>query len=192
MVLIQAGGEYGDDDLVRNRLAGGMTKASKTPTGSDVRRRQTLPVSRLLQKLLTPAARRHGFAETAVLADWPEIVGVDMAKRCQPLKITRQRGKNEPGTLVIQASPIMALELQHASPQIIDRINTYFGFRAIHRLRLIASGVRQPPPTRSKPQLPLSASQRDFIHETAAGIEAEPLRKALAALGAAVMTKVRS
>lgn len=166
-----------------------MTKTTQPQSGFYTRQRQTVPVARLLQRVLTPAARRHGFAETAVLADWPAIVGPMMAKRCQPIKISRGRGKSAPGTLVVMASPVMALELQHAAPQIVDRVNTYFGYRAIAKLHLIGGRVQTSPVIKPKKTIPLSDDQNEFIAETASAIESDPLRNALAALGKAVMTK---
>lgn len=166
--------------------------SSARPAGSEIRRRQTVPVARLLQRLLTPAARKQGFAETAVLADWPEIVGKDMANRCQPIKITRQRRKNEPGTLVVGAAPVMALELQHTAPQIIERINTYFGFKAICRLQL-KSTHRRAMPQRKPVEKPvtLTSSQQAFIDRTASDIHDQTLRQALEKLGTTVLTKAR-
>lgn len=169
-------------------ISGAMTKASTTPSGGTKRQRQTVPVARLLQRLLTPAARRQGFAETAVIADWPEIVGSELAKRCQPLKVSRGRGPRG-GTLVVQAPPVMTLELQHSAPQIIERINTYFGFSAIVKMRLVAGPMPRAKAVAAKSAKTLSAKQAQTLSDATAEIEMQGLKQALEALGHAVMLR---
>ncbi|MEL6289347.1 MAG: DciA family protein, partial [Pseudomonadota bacterium] len=41
------------------------------------------------------------------------------------------------GTLVLRVDGPLALELQHRSAQLIERINRYFGYRAIAALRIL-------------------------------------------------------
>lgn len=169
-----------------------MTDVSQPNSDFSKRKRQTVSVGRLLQHALTPAARRHGFAETAVLADWASIVGPELAQLCQPIKVARRRGRSQPGTLVVQASPISILELQHSAPQIIDRINTYFGFPAIATMRLQAGRVRRHVVEKLVKFKPLSVDQREFITKTAEQVQAHALRTAVERLGNAVFSRERS
>src|SRR5919106_1345380 len=108
----------------------------------------------LLGKVLDPASRRRGLAEAGVLTDWPRIVGEVLARRCQPVKLTGSRGHG--GILHVHVAGSAALELQHSEPQLLERINSYFGYPAVARLRLI----RAPRAPRSRPSCGRSQTTR--------------------------------
>ena len=105
-------------------------------------------VARLIGAVLDPAARRRGFAQASLLADWSMIVGMTLARRCQPVRVDYAPGRRRGGTLVVHASGPAAIEIQHATPQIIERINLYFGFQAVRQLRLLQVPLRPSPPPR--------------------------------------------
>src|SRR3954463_3961785 len=94
-------------------------------------------VVRLLASILDPAARRRGFAEASLLADWASVVGPALAQRCQPVRVDYAPGRRRGGVLMVHAGGAAAIEVQPAAPQIIERINTYFGFAAVRQLRLL-------------------------------------------------------
>ena len=96
-----------------------------------------LQVARLLGGILDPAARRRGFAEASLLADWATIVGPALARRCQPVRVDYAPGRRSGGTLLLQVGGAAALEIQHAAPQLLERINAYFGHKAVRQLRLM-------------------------------------------------------
>jgi hypothetical protein len=78
----------------------------------------------------------------------------------------------------------MALEIQHASDAILQRVNRFFGWSAVGRLAL-----RQAPLSRRNP--PKSSGAPDAasvaeIAETLSAVEDEELRAALARLGASI------
>ena len=97
----------------------------------------------LLGKVLDPASRRRGLAEAGVLTDWPSIVGEALAARCQPVKLTGG-GHGHGGILHVHVAGSAALELQHSEPQLLERINSYFGYPAVARLRLIRAPLALP------------------------------------------------
>ena len=140
-------------------------------------------VARLLGAILDPAARRRGFAEASLLAEWASIVGPVLARRCQPVRIDHPPGKRQAGTLLLQAGGGIAIELQHGAPQLIERINTYFGYRAVRQLRLLQmplppASAPSPPPAR-----PLRAEDEAALAAGVAAVEDSGLREALLALG---------
>ena len=145
-----------------------------------------LQVARLLAGILDPAARRRGFAEASLLADWAAIVGPALARRCQPVRVDHAPGRRGGGgTLVLQASGGAAVEIQHAAPQLVERINTYFGHRAVRQLRLLQMPLPppapEPPPPRNRPPADEAA-----LAAGAGGVADAALREALLALGRAV------
>jgi hypothetical protein len=90
----------------------------------------------LLSRVLEPAARRRGLAEAKLLSEWPTIVGLGLAARCHPIRLNQSTDRTG-GILLLHVAGAAALELQHSQPQILERINGFFGYEAVCRLRLI-------------------------------------------------------
>ena len=100
--------------------------------------RMTPPrVGRYVPKIAKAAFKKFGFSEPHILNYWPEIVGSKLAKFAEPVKVSRIRGNDEAAVLTIRVFGPAALEIQHREPQILQRINGYYGYRAVGRLRMI-------------------------------------------------------
>jgi hypothetical protein len=138
----------------------------------------------LLGKVLDPASRRRGLAEAGVLTDWPRIVGEVLARRCQPVKLTGSRGHG--GILHVHVAGSAALELQHSEPQLLERINSYFGYPAVARLRLIRAPLALPRPAPANAPAPLEGTARAEIEAVVRPVADDALRAALSGLGAAL------
>ena len=90
----------------------------------------------------------------------------------------------EPATLVLRVEGPVALEIQHLSGVIIERVNRFFGFRAVGRIAIRQAPLtRKPPKPRPAPSDPAVIAR---LTEGMTGIADEKLRNALARLGAAV------
>ena len=89
-----------------------------------------------------------------------------------------------PAALRVRVGGAAALEIQHMEPQIIERVNGYFGYRAIDRLQLVQGPLPAPPLRRMPP--PLDAARARAIETKVAGIGDPDLRAALARLGSAI------
>jgi hypothetical protein len=146
----------------------------------------------LLGRVLDPAARRRGLAEAKLLTEWPTIVGPMLAARCQPIRLSRS-GDAPGGVLLLHVAGSAALELQHSAPQVLERINGFFGYPAVSRLRLI-----QAPPSRngSRPAAPADRglAEADEVQLTQAvqAIRDPGLRTALLDLGRALKRRPRA
>ena len=140
----------------------------------------------LLSSLLDPTARRRGLAEAKLLTEWPTIVGPGLAGRCQPIRLDKSADR-QGGVLVLHVAGTAALELQHSELQVLERINGFFGYPAVSRLRLMqapprrSSSLRAPPVNRS-----VSAADEIEVTEAVQGIRDPGLRAALADLGRAL------
>jgi hypothetical protein len=97
------------------------------------------------------AFRRFGFVESAVVARWAEIVGPAYARVSSPESLRFPQGKRSGGTLRLSVSGAHALTLQHVEPQIIERVNRFFGYAAVSRIS-IQQGRPQPRAEAPKPQ----------------------------------------
>lgn len=143
-------------------------------------------MARLLAGILDPAARRRGFAEASLLADWATIVGPSLARRCQPLRLDHAPGRRTGGTLLVRVGGAAALELQHATPQILERINAYFGRRVVRQLRLLQMPMPVTAPPARRAVRALDVTEEAALAQDVHSVASDPLRAALLALGRTV------
>jgi hypothetical protein len=151
------------------------------------RQSRARPLSDLLRKLFNAAFAKQGFTSTELVTRWPEIVGTDIAAHSEPEKIQWLRPVGnavpEPGTLVLRVEGPTAVEIQHLSGVILERVNRFFGWQAVGEIRLRqAPLIRRPA---AKPAAPNDEEQAR-IAATLSAIADDDLRAALARLGAAV------
>lgn len=139
------------------------------------------------------AFKRHGFAEVDILTRWPAIVGAHLAAHSLPerLRFTRDKSADAGGVLTVRVEGGMGVELQHLEPLVVDRINTYCGYRAVQALRIVQGPVLRPHPSSPARARQMSASEREALAATLdgtlAGIGKGPLRQALGRLGRHVL-----
>lgn len=137
-----------------------------------------------LPKVTRKVLGRHGLAEGGLITDWPDIVGPAIAERSLPLRLAFAGGERRNGTLSVRVSGPLALELQHLEPQILERLNSYFGYSAVARLKIQQGPV--PTPT-ARPARPVANGPEDpALAALTADIEDELLRKALQGFGQAL------
>jgi len=146
------------------------------------------PLSVLLSDVFSDAYARQGFAARELVTRWAEIAGPEIAAHAEPLKIQWPRPvegqPQEPATLVLRVDGPMALEIQHGSDVILQRVIRFFGWNAVGRLAL-----RQAPLARRKVPKTTPAPDARAVAEVAktlSSIEDEDLRAALARLGASI------
>jgi hypothetical protein len=155
-----------------------MTKSSRS---------FTRPLSELLGATLGDALKAQGFASTEMISRWRDIVGSEIAAHSEPLKINWPRpfGEQapEPATLVVRVEGPAALEIQHLSAVILERVNRFFGWQAIGRIALRQAPLKHRKTMAPAAPDPAAAAQ---IAETLPDVKDENLRQALARLGAAI------
>ncbi|MEO1016869.1 MAG: DciA family protein [Pseudomonadota bacterium] len=147
----------------------------------------TRHVGRLVGKMIAAPARRRGFTEATLLHEWEQVVGAGLARRCQPLRIKFRPGLSAGAMLELCANGGAALEIQHAAPQILERINLYFGRRAVRQLKIIQAPIPlRPLPPKVRPPRELQEEERAWIDASVATVSHDGLKASLAALGAAI------
>ena len=145
------------------------------------------PLSELLSATLSDVLKAQGFASTEIISRWNDIVGPEIAGHSEPLKINWPRAagedRPEPATLVLRVEGPAALEIQHLSAVILERVNRFFGWQAIGRIAIRQAPLRrreQPP----RPKIDNAAAVR--IADALPDVKDDSLRQALARLGAAI------
>jgi hypothetical protein len=137
-------------------------------------------IGAFVPKVTAAAFERFGFHSAEIMTSWETIVGTDLARLTRPEAIKWPRGaKGRPdaeedggasaaATLVVACDPAFALEISYRTSDIIDRINRYFGYRAIAHLRIVqvprtaeAAATAVPRSPVSRPARP-SAQPRDL------------------------------
>ena len=133
-----------------------------------------------------PIRQKRGLAEAALISEWPDIIGVALAAETVPLRIARG-ADGAGGTLHICVSGALALELQHLQPQVIERINGYFGYRAIARIALHQGPIRARKPAARRPTTAPSEEDAKALATQLNTVTDDELRQALDALGRGVL-----
>jgi hypothetical protein len=108
-------------------------------------------ISDLAGRLGGKVLRRHGFAQDKLVAQWPELVGPQFAGASLPVKLSFTPGSKRGGTLTVRIEGPLALHMQHVQDVILDRINSFFGYKAVERLRLVQGEV--PPAMTYRPAI---------------------------------------
>jgi hypothetical protein len=132
--------------------------------------------------LIRPLAKARGTALASLLAEWPLIVGDELARVSLPEKLI--------GTsLRLLVTPSAALVLQHDTPRIIARINAYFGRPAVTRLSLVQGPLPVAASPRRPPRPTLPADRQAALKAATSDVTDERLRSALERLGRAILAR---
>lgn len=139
-------------------------------------------VGSFVPTLTRKAFEKFGFSAATLVTDWAQIVGADIAQSTVPVRLswprradsdfadegaTRPQRRQE-ATLILRVDPAVALSIQYRTRQILERINSYFGYRAVAQVRIeqgsvaettkalqpVSGSPRQSPPPRSLDELP--------------------------------------
>ncbi|MFL2654953.1 MAG: DUF721 domain-containing protein [Alphaproteobacteria bacterium] len=149
------------------------------------RNKKLKAISAETERITSPIRKKRGLTEVAIISDWPKIIGNRLAQECLPLRISPGAGANN-GTLYIQVSGVLALELQHMQTQVIERINGYFGYQAISRVILQQAPVINEKP-KKKIKKELTKEDTTALDLLLDGVTDNSLRKALRDLGQGIL-----
>jgi len=158
--------------------------AGKRPFGNPV------PVGDLAGQVLDPVLRKRAGLSAGLVQSWEEIVGPRIAARSRPEKLQWQRRMGDdafrPAVLVVACEGLAALHLQHETSEVIARINAFFGFRAVDRIRIVQKPVAALTRAPRRVPRPVTQAEHDAIDRKLRLIEDEGLRASLERLGRAV------
>ena len=106
------------------------------------------PIAELMPEIGRTAFRKFGFVQSSVVTRWPEIVGAAHARVCAPEAIRFPPGEKVDGILQLVVIPAHAPLISHVIPEIIERVNRFFGYKAVSRVKLRQGAVKPPVDTR--------------------------------------------
>ncbi|MEQ8411269.1 MAG: DciA family protein [Erythrobacter sp.] len=154
-------------DSEKRRSKGGKKTATpyQRPRGGGAK-----AIGDLMPEIGRTAFRRFGFVQSSVVTRWHEIVGLDHARVCSPEAIRFPPGDRAEGTLHLVVAPARAPLIQQVTPEIIERVNRFFGYRAVARVKIRQGAVKapsadrpaKPPPSLRPIPMELGDSLRDI------------------------------
>lgn len=131
---------------------------------------QARAIADLMPEIGRTAFRRFGFVQSSVVTRWPDIVGAAHADVCAPEAIRFPPGEKCDGTLQLVVRPAHAPLISHQIPDIIARVNRFFGYNAVAKVKLRQgevqprpkSALRAEPPNLKPIPIELGDSLRDI------------------------------
>jgi hypothetical protein len=160
----------------------GQQQAGRQP--GDGRRRSMSALGSSVERVTRQVLGKRALAEASLIAEWPSIVGREFAQTCQPRRLVfPDRKARREATLVLRVKPGEATRLAHLEPVLVDRVNGFFGYQAVKRLKLEQGHlVDRTPPPRPRPRPTLNETESQAARARIAGIEDDRLRDALSRL----------
>ena len=150
--------------MERDRKKTAKPRVYERPRGGQAR-----AIADLMPEIGRTAFRRFGFVQSSVVSRWPEIVGPHHARICAPESIRFAPGEKSEGILQLVVVPAHAPLIQHVIPEIIERVNRFFGYNAVAKVKLRQGEVKVPrakdrtaPPSLKPIPLELGESLRDI------------------------------
>jgi hypothetical protein len=146
------------------------------------------PLADLVAVCVADAFEHQGFTSCEIVTHWDDIVGPEVAAHAEPIRMqwirSRDPDESPPATLVLRVEGPAAIEIQHMSAVIIERVNRYLGWQAVGGLALRQAPLMRRSRKVARPKIDESAAAAIAAEMT--GIADDGLRAALGRLGAAI------
>lgn len=141
----------------------------------------------LVPPAIQPICKKRGFASADIFINWSSIVGQRFAETVRPEKITWPRktsdGDRGPTTLVVRTDSATSIYLEYEKTQFVERINSFFGWPVISRIKIVNHPVPQKHKVVKTKQRELNQTEKQQLELQVEGISSERLKKALLQLG---------
>ena len=147
------------------------------------------PVGRALRGYLKTMDERFSQGADALAARWREVVGPEIARRTEPVKLVKGRA-GAASTLEIRVAGPAAAIIQHQAHEILGRVNLFLGPEAVGKLRIVQGPLRRPePPPPKRRAAPLDAALEAKLAADLADAPEGKLKDALTKLGRGVLRR---
>ena len=130
-----------------------MSKRVRTPSDEPPRSNRSRQLSELLPAVGGAAFRKFGFVQSSIVSRWPEIVGAKLSGVSIPESIRFPLGKKQEGILTLVVRGAHAPMMQHVTPEIMERVNRFFGHAAVARVVIRQGEVAAKPERRAPPSI---------------------------------------
>ncbi|HTZ79652.1 MAG TPA: DciA family protein [Stellaceae bacterium] len=130
---------------------------------------------------------KQGLGEAQLVSEWAAVVGAELAASTLPIRLSFPAGGRRNGTLKLRVTSAAALAVQHREPQILERINGFFGYAAVARLVLMQGPLPRQPEPASPPPRALTPVEAAGLAERLQQLPDSAIKSALHRLGAAIL-----
>ena len=93
------------------------------------------PFSKTVPRSLKGILKKNGYNYSEIISKWDMLVGSDISNYSYPKSIKMTKGNNN-GILVLAVERGNEINLEYAKKDIINKINSYFGYKLISEIRL--------------------------------------------------------
>ncbi len=94
-------------------------------------------IGKSLPKIITQDIKKKNYIQFSLLNNWKNIIGEEISKFCKPEKIIFSHTKNINGTIFLKTIRGRSLEIEFKSEEIIEKLNQYFGYKAVNKISII-------------------------------------------------------
>lgn len=171
-----------------------MSEEEKNSTVDKRSNYEPTALAKNIRPLVKKALGRNGLVQIELLSRWPEIVGEDLAAYCFPDKIEFQHNQKNNGIIYLTVpAGAFALEIKHREPQILAKVNAYFGYQAVCCLKILQNNemqfnVKKSREEKKESPLLVSDEEQSYIKEISGQVKDEKLKEILIKLGYAVFS----
>lgn len=159
-----------------------MSKRGRPPAPSESpRANRPRAVAELLPAIGGAAFKRFGFVQSSIVSRWAEIVGERYAGASKPESIRFPHGAKQDGVLTLVVRGAHAPMMQHIAPEIIERVNRFFGYGAVARLVIRQGEIAKPAARRAPPSFRAVPTEMGEGLKTIADPELRAVLESLAA-----------
>jgi len=139
-----------------------------------------------------PLFQKRGLAEGDVALRWSEIVGETLAQFSSPMRLSGGQRSGQGGSQNENGGVLTVRVAGAAAPEIIERVNVFYGYRAVDRLKIEQGPLPRPARRAQKHLRSLSDSEKKELEASLSGIRSGELRDRLAKLGRLIKTTDKS
>ena len=93
------------------------------------------PFSNSLPKTLKKYLRKGGYNYSNIVDNWTNMMNKNISDYCYPVTIKMEKEMRK-GTLILNVLHGKELEVEYAKKEIIDKINSFFGYECISKIIL--------------------------------------------------------
>ena len=93
------------------------------------------PFSSSIPKTLKKYLKKGGYNYSSIVDNWTKMVSKKISDSCYPITVKMSKEMKD-GTLVLNVLHGKELEIEYAKKEIIDKINSFFGYNCINKIIL--------------------------------------------------------
>ena len=160
----------------------------------NIRKYHPTKIAETIREITNDISVNFNKQEYIIYSKWHEIVGDYFVNFSEPqkLKISKEnKNSSYEGILTVDVTNPAAIEFQHFIPKIIEKINSFLGYKAVTKIKLvqvtdISKQININKKVTKKEKSKLSKENELFIQKSTSSISSKNLKKALLNLGKSV------